>query len=121
MRRSVILPISTLVDRASFSLTRFHPPTPHTTHYTLHTQDHAATTTSAAAIVSSRTGTGNNSNSANPTVAAAIATDPLSYLIDFREHDVPYGVRASIDLDLRIGAWYKVSVLYVWCFVMCNC
>ena len=42
--------------------------------------------------------------------AAAIATDPLSYLIDFREHDVPYGVRASIDLDLRVGAWYKVSV-----------
>ena len=41
-----------------------------------------------------------------------IATDPLSYLIDFREHDVPYTVRASIDLDLRVGAWYTVTPEY---------
>lgn len=50
----------------------------------------------------------------NAAAAAAIATDPLSYLIDFREHDVPYGVRASIDLDLRIGAWYKVGYVVVY-------
>lgn len=77
-------------------------------------QDTTTTTNSAAAIVSSRTSGTNNATSVNAAAAAAIATDPLSYLIDFREHDVPYGVRASIDLDLRIGAWYKVSVT---CFV----
>jgi len=70
-------------------------------------QDNTATTTSAAAMVSKRGASG----AVPSATAAAIATDPLSYLIDFREHDVPYGVRASIDLDLRVGAWYKVSII----------
>jgi DNA polymerase epsilon subunit 1 len=51
-------------------------------------------------------------NASSKASAAAIATDPLSYLIDFREHDVPYTVRASIDLDLRVGAWYTVTPEY---------
>ena len=26
-----------------------------------------------------------------------------------REHDVPYPMRVSIDLDLRVGGWYDVT------------
>jgi DNA polymerase epsilon subunit 1 len=67
-----------------------------------------APVTTSAASVGARAG-----SSANTKVeAAAIATDPLSYIIDFREHDVPYTVRASIDLDLRVGAWYTVTPEY---------
>jgi hypothetical protein len=69
---------------------------------------HAAT---SAGAVGSRASAGGNASS-KASAAAAIATDPLSYLIDFREHDVPYTVRASIDLDLRVGAWYTVTPEY---------
>jgi hypothetical protein len=55
-----------------------------------------APVTTSAASVGARAGSGANTK----VEAAAIATDPLSYIIDFREHDVPYTVRASIDLDL---------------------
>ena len=30
-------------------------------------------------------------------------------LLDIREYDVPYHVRVMIDMDIRVGAWYKVS------------
>ena len=36
-------------------------------------------------------------------------TDPLSTLIDIREHDVPYLVRVCIDLNLRAGCWYTLT------------
>jgi DNA polymerase epsilon subunit 1 len=36
-------------------------------------------------------------------------SDPLSFLIEMREYDVPYGMRAAIDLDLRVGAWHIVT------------
>eukprot|EP00571_Detonula_confervacea_P015151 CAMPEP_0172308022 /NCGR_PEP_ID=MMETSP1058-20130122/8746_1 /TAXON_ID=83371 /ORGANISM="Detonula confervacea, Strain CCMP 353" /LENGTH=2557 /DNA_ID=CAMNT_0013020353 /DNA_START=95 /DNA_END=7768 /DNA_ORIENTATION=- len=41
----------------------------------------------------------------------AQAVDPLSILIDIREHDVPYIVRVCIDLDLRAGCWYTLTPL----------
>jgi DNA polymerase epsilon subunit 1 len=37
------------------------------------------------------------------------STDPLSYISDMREHDISYTMRASIDNDLRVGAWYIVT------------
>jgi DNA polymerase elongation subunit (family B) len=72
-------------------------------------EDATSATLTAAAAVGSRN---QNGGAANAAAAAAVATDPLSYLIDFREHDVPYTVRASIDLDLRVGAWYNVTPEY---------
>lgn len=35
-------------------------------------------------------------------------TDPLSYIDDIREYDVPYHVRVSIDKAIRVGKWYDV-------------
>jgi DNA polymerase epsilon subunit 1 len=35
---------------------------------------------------------------------------PSGYIIDIREHDVPYHLRVAIDLDIRCGLWYTVSV-----------
>jgi len=40
------------------------------------------------------------------------ASDPLSCLIDMREYDVSYTMRVSIDLDIRVGAWYLVTPEY---------
>lgn len=37
-------------------------------------------------------------------------TDPLTYLEDIKEYDVPYHVRVSIDNNLRVGKWYNVWV-----------
>ncbi|VFQ98813.1 unnamed protein product, partial [Cuscuta campestris] len=36
--------------------------------------------------------------------------DYIDCIADFREHDVPYHVRFSIDNDVRCGQWYEVSV-----------
>lgn len=38
-----------------------------------------------------------------------VIADPLSFILEMREHDVPYAMRVSIDLDLRVGAWFYVS------------
>jgi DNA polymerase epsilon subunit 1 len=38
-----------------------------------------------------------------------LVLDPLMCLIDMREYDVPYVMRVSIDLDIRVGAWYIVT------------
>ena len=65
--------------------------------------------TTPAATVGSR---GMGSAASTKAQAAAIVTDPLSYIIDFREYDVPYTVRASIDLEIRVGAWYTVTPEY---------
>ena len=35
--------------------------------------------------------------------------DPLSFLIDMREHDLSYSMRASIDCNLRVGSWYIIT------------
>jgi DNA polymerase elongation subunit (family B) len=32
----------------------------------------------------------------------------MELLVDFREFDVPYSMRASIDLHLHCGSWYLV-------------
>ena len=36
--------------------------------------------------------------------------EPLRYLTDLREYDVPYIVRVCTDLDVRAGTWYTVQV-----------
>lgn len=38
-----------------------------------------------------------------------VNSDPLSFLSDMREHDVPYAMRTAIDLDFRVGAWHIVT------------
>ena len=35
--------------------------------------------------------------------------DALEYIVDIREYDVPYYMRVSIDLNLRVGLWYDVA------------
>ncbi|KAK5698402.1 DNA polymerase epsilon catalytic subunit [Elasticomyces elasticus] len=37
------------------------------------------------------------------------STSPEDWILDIREYDVPYHVRTTIDLDLRIGKWYTVA------------
>lgn len=34
--------------------------------------------------------------------------DPLSFITEMKEYDVPYTVRVAIDLNVRVGAWYIV-------------
>jgi DNA polymerase epsilon subunit 1 len=36
--------------------------------------------------------------------------EPLRYLTDMREYDVPYTVRVCTDLDIRAGTWYTVNL-----------
>ncbi|KAF2459389.1 DNA polymeras-like protein epsilon [Lineolata rhizophorae] len=35
--------------------------------------------------------------------------DASDFITDIREYDVPYHVRVSIDLDIRVGKWYTVE------------
>jgi DNA polymerase epsilon subunit 1 len=35
--------------------------------------------------------------------------DPREYIIDIREYDVTYYLRAAIDLEIRVGLWYAVT------------
>ncbi|KAK5080592.1 DNA polymerase epsilon catalytic subunit [Lithohypha guttulata] len=44
-----------------------------------------------------------NSRGGNPVL------DASEFIIDIREYDVPYHVRVTIDLDIRIGKWYNVD------------
>jgi DNA polymerase epsilon subunit 1 len=37
--------------------------------------------------------------------------NPLDHVMDMREHDVPYYVRAAIDAGIRVGYWYAVGRL----------
>lgn len=36
---------------------------------------------------------------------------PNGHIIDMREHDVPYHLRVAIDLDIRCGLWYTVTIV----------
>ena len=47
----------------------------------------------------------------NSSSITARKEDPLSTLLDIREHDVPYLVRVCIDLNLRAGCWYTLTPL----------
>lgn len=38
-------------------------------------------------------------------------SDASDYILDIREYDVPYHVRVSIDLDVRVGKWYTVTAV----------
>lgn len=37
-----------------------------------------------------------------------IVSDYMRMIVGIREYDVPYYVRCMIDMELRVGAWYKV-------------
>ena len=58
----------------------------------------------------------NNKNSSSTTIATSVASkslyddEPLRYLTDLREYDVPYIVRVCTDLDVRAGTWYTVQL-----------
>jgi DNA polymerase epsilon subunit 1 len=43
----------------------------------------------------------------------AMDLDPLAWVVDLREFDVPYTMRVAIDMDLRVGAWYIVKLTQV--------
>lgn len=58
-----------------------------------------------ASLLTAGTGAAGGASSS----AAAAGEDPLSLLIDLREHDVPFYQRCSIDLDIRVGCWYSVT------------
>ena len=49
------------------------------------------------------------SAAAAPAPGAGEDRDPLAGLLEMREHDVPYLVRACIDLGLRAGMWYTLT------------
>lgn len=40
---------------------------------------------------------------------AAVNSNIIDKVINLREHDVPYYVRAAIDNDIYVGCWYKVG------------
>lgn len=42
-------------------------------------------------------------------VDRSLILDPSSFIIDYREHDVPYLTRVSIDNHIYIGSWYNVT------------
>ncbi|KAL0586473.1 hypothetical protein ABG067_003860 [Albugo candida] len=40
--------------------------------------------------------------------------DPIeTSFLELREYDVPYAMRAAIDLDLRVGSWYHVKYIHM--------
>ena len=41
--------------------------------------------------------------------SAPVTRDPFEHIIEMREYDVTYTMRAAIDLELRIGSWYDVT------------
>ena len=51
----------------------------------------------------------NAERAARPDATADTATaDVQENFVDIREYDVPYYVRVSIDLEVRVGCWYNV-------------
>ena len=67
-------------------------------------------TSNKNASLSSTSGNKNNYNTNNKRDnSGGHVQDPLEYILDMREHDVPYPMRVSIDLDLRVGGWYDVT------------
>lgn len=46
----------------------------------------------------------------NVATATVAPTEPTQNILDIREHDVPYHVRASIDLKLFVGLWYSIRM-----------
>ncbi|KAI9217507.1 hypothetical protein BC828DRAFT_408441 [Blastocladiella britannica] len=49
------------------------------------------------------------SSSGGRFASSAAGSDPLAYILDIREYDVPYYIRVAIDCDLRVGLWYMVT------------
>ena len=37
---------------------------------------------------------------------SVVRTNPLDWIVDIREHDMPHHVRTSIDKELFVGSWY---------------
>ena len=40
---------------------------------------------------------------------SSFSKDPLSFVCDMREYDVPYDMRVAIDLELNVGSWFMVK------------
>jgi DNA polymerase epsilon subunit 1 len=49
-----------------------------------------------------------NSSSTSSSTTTTLDSNPMVYLTDLREYDVPYAVRVCTDLDIRAGCWYTV-------------
>jgi hypothetical protein len=55
-------------------------------------------------------GAGGEGDSGGPSSSgSAGGGDPLAFISDLREYDVPYTMRCGIDLSLRVGAWFVVT------------
>jgi DNA polymerase elongation subunit (family B) len=46
---------------------------------------------------------------AHTTSSSLLNTDPSNLIVDLREYDVPYLMRVSIDLEIRVGAWHSIT------------
>lgn len=66
----------------------------------------------SVALVGKSTSTFSNASSslANETARKASNANMLENLVDIREYDVPYVVRCCIDLDIRAGQYYEVTI-----------
>ncbi|CAD6887281.1 unnamed protein product [Tilletia controversa] len=42
--------------------------------------------------------------------AKRLGADPERCIIDIREYDVPYYLRVAIDMNIRVGLWYRVEL-----------
>ena len=73
---------------------------------------HPSHTTTMDLWSSSSAFNGNSSNTVPTSVSSKSLYDdePLRYLTDLREYDVPYIVRVCTDMDIRAGTWYTVQV-----------
>ncbi|KAK5939655.1 DNA polymerase epsilon catalytic subunit [Knufia obscura] len=52
---------------------------------------------------------GNGFDEMDGQVRPGSVLDASDFIVDIREYDVPYHVRVTIDLDIRIGKWYTVE------------
>ena len=60
---------------------------------------------------SSTQNAGNSTVTATSVASKSLYDDePLRYLTDLREYDVPYIVRVCTDMDIRAGTWYTVQL-----------
>lgn len=70
-------------------------------------QDMQTARRSLAPIISANQKRANQSQDYGMNDASQLTAEQL--IIDFKEHDVNYHVRVSIDVDIRVGKWYEVS------------
>eukprot|EP00529_Nitzschia_sp_RCC80_P002741 CAMPEP_0113444100 /NCGR_PEP_ID=MMETSP0014_2-20120614/2493_1 /TAXON_ID=2857 /ORGANISM="Nitzschia sp." /LENGTH=1934 /DNA_ID=CAMNT_0000335103 /DNA_START=203 /DNA_END=6003 /DNA_ORIENTATION=- /assembly_acc=CAM_ASM_000159 len=66
-----------------------------------------------AAVMDIETLLERNGNSCHPSFATQQVSDPWANIQELREYDVPYVVRVSMDLNIRAGSWYTVTLEHV--------